>query len=79
MISYYIIPPSVYAQTDWQASACCHVGPVAIINGPHAGNYAVNTALFDSDTSFESYRSLLEQYPQATLTADELTSTQDNE
>ena len=74
MTPYYIIPQALYEATDWQASDCCNVGPVEIQSGAHAGSYAVNTAIFDSDASFEKFRELLEGCETAELTREELTN-----
>jgi hypothetical protein len=66
MNTFFIISPALYAAADWQASPVCHVGPVLIETGAHAGSYAVNTLIFKSDLSFEAYRTLLEAQPTAT-------------
>jgi len=76
MKTFFIIPQQTYQNTNWAANSCCNVGPVAIYNGPHAGSYAVNTAIFDSDGSFEQFRSLLESLPQAQLTPEDLVNPQ---
>ena len=69
----FVIPASIFVATDWQASPACNVGPVPIHSGPHAGSYAVNTAIFDSDPAFESFRALLESLPVADLAPVDLT------
>lgn len=60
MTNFFIVSAIIFDTTDWQASPCCNVGPVKIYSGPHAGSYAVNTAILDTDPCFEKYRSLLE-------------------
>lgn len=67
MNHFYIIPKELYEATDWVASSCCNVGPVQIYTGQHAGSYAVNTKLFESDPCFEKFRPILEPLPTSDL------------
>lgn len=79
MNTFFIISPEIYENTNWQANAYCNVGPSYIYVGPHAGSYAVNTAIFASDPSFESFRILLESCPQASLSPTDLIDPQQEE
>ena len=74
MTTYFILPQEIVEQTDWQAAPYANVGPVKIYSGSHAGSYAVNTKIFESDESFEQYRGILEGLPKATLTSTHLTN-----
>ncbi len=78
MQTFFIIPRALYEATDWQASECCNVAPRLILSGAHAGSYAVNTALFQSDPSFEKFRDLLEALETAELSASDLNPAQES-
>lgn len=71
-IECFIISSELQASTDWQASPWCNVGPVIIYSGTYSGQYAVNTSIFSSDTSFESFRTLLEAQPVAAVNVSDL-------
>ncbi len=70
-MNFFIVPDGVVASTNWSAGRYLSVGPRKIWQGTHAGSYAVNTAIFDSDPAFEQFRAQLETLPTAEVTAEE--------
>tara|TARA_R110000824_G_scaffold118028_1_gene270170 strand:- start:3754 stop:3999 length:246 start_codon:yes stop_codon:yes gene_type:complete len=65
MATFFLVDADTYAGTDWAPVAWLNVRPLLILDGAHEGSYAVNTAIFTSDSAFEQYRSLLENMPTA--------------
>ena len=64
-----------------QAADYAFVSPVKILTGNYAGEYAVNTAVYDSDECFEQFRTVFKDFPVVELdlatlnyVADEATS-----
>jgi len=73
MRSVFIIPTSVYLETDWSPAPFLNVGPVKIVSGKYSGMYAVSCSIFSSDPIYESYRGILEGLQVAEISIEELT------
>ena len=63
--TFFIVDETTYEATDWTPAAWLDVAPKPIGGGTHNGKYAVNVEIFNSDTAFETYRTLLESMPTA--------------
>ena len=63
--TFYLVDAETYEDTDWTPTPYLDVSPQRIRAGAHAGKYAVNVEIFNSDPAFSQYRNLLNTMPTA--------------